>query len=71
MVEDNITYRIDKERWVRVCEKYPDNTPILVRANDIDKKRVVPDTARDKAQQTTCRGFVRIRPKQEYDIKMQ
>jgi len=68
----NINFRVDKENWIRVCEAFPDNTPILIRATSIDTRlRVVKDSHRHNAQETTARGFVRIKPKYFYDIKIQ
>ncbi len=67
-MSEEISFRIDKDRWLRLCEK-PGFDDILIRAARINPKiRVVPDTSKDRAQQTDARGFVRIRQKREYDF---
>lgn len=66
--EERISVIRDSEGWLRVCEPFS-GRPMLVRAKAIDPKiKVVPDTGMHRAQQTTARGFVRVRPKTEYEI---
>lgn len=68
-MSEEISFRIDKDKWVRLCETKGFDD-VLVRAARINPKiQVVPDTGRDRAQQTDAHGFVRIRPKREFDIK--
>jgi len=65
--DNKIVFRIDKSRWIRICEVISDK--ILLKANRIGKQHVVPDTHKDKTRQVDAEGFVRIRPKRIWDIK--
>lgn len=66
---ENINVRIDSKGWYRICECFEDDK-FLIRANHISKSIVVPDTARDKTQEAKVKGFVRIRPKRTFNIRM-
>lgn len=63
---DECSVRIDSNGWFRLCELDIDKW--LVRAANIGDPRVVPDTGRDQAQETSVEGFVRVKPKREWDV---
>ena len=65
-IPNEITFRVDNDKWIRICEKIHDK--ILVRASKIGKIYVFPDTHRDKTQQIDVEGFVRIKPKRIWNF---
>lgn len=65
MGSQKISFGIDKNMWIRLCEKCD---KWLFRANYFGKKKIQPDTASDKTQQIDAEGFVRARPKREWDL---
>ena len=62
---DRVTIRKDND-WLCLYDLYK---KILIRCSRFGKEHVVNDTARDRAQQRDAEGFIRIRPKVEYEIK--
>lgn len=66
MSSSTVEVRIDSNDWLRLCELDVDKW--LIRANKIGDKRVVPDTGKDRCQELSVEGFVRARPKREWDV---
>lgn len=66
MSSDEISFGVDNEGWIRLCEI---SNKWLFIANKFNKKGVVSDSGKDRAQQYDAEGYVRGRPKREWDLK--
>ena len=70
---DSLTFHVQRDNWILLTNP-KDGTGIsvddwLIRANKIIiRNQPVSDTARDRTQEASCKGYVRARPKREFDL---
>ena len=65
MDRDSVEIQV-KDRWLMLCHL---SNRWMIRCNRFGKKRVVSDSGRDQAQENDAEGYVRIRPKRDWDLE--
>ncbi len=71
VADETVSFKVIRDQWVLLSPINRGQGSIddwVIRANKFGKPRVVPDTGRDKTQEIFCSGFVRARPKREFDL---